>query len=73
MWGVLSILMRFYSRQLVRDLLVQDLAHRQRDDHALGLLEETVDLGERVGGDEEALLTHLRRLHSSRSSVEPSG
>ena len=35
------------SRQLVRDLHARNFPHRQRDDHALGLLEEAADLGQR--------------------------
>ena len=37
-----------FLNQLVRDLLVEDLAHRERDDHAMFLSEEAVDLAQGV-------------------------
>src|SRR6266850_3474364 len=70
------ILIHFSSRQLLGNLLVEYLAHGERDDNLPGLLEERADLAGGVAAeieaDEEALRAVVPRHHSlERVDVGP--
>jgi len=53
-----------FSFQLVRDLLIQDLMHGERDDDLAGLLEEAADFSEGIAGVIEGEIEPSRRRDS---------
>ena len=58
------------SRQLVRDLLVKNLAHGERDDDAVLLAEEARDLRHRVAGVGEAHEEPLLAFRAANGGLE---